>query len=428
MRIEAGYPLLFKARPPRATRDKDVFVSAKGVYDLPEVSLSDMPIVFQSRDAYAVERGFVQKKKVVKRTHEARMLDGMLYRPMCGAFDSDAAAMLFEEAFPRHASSTSTPAYEADISLASDTIPSWSAAASPLSRPLYEQLFWRLSCEQVEKRRLDEMWPPFEYARKRLELNATIPAGSTYARNFMAFEDVRRDLQQVDEAQLSYCHAAFRKHMERFVVADGQLWQRTRGPVYKVQLDRAYPAVTVTMTHAPDWHDTRMTNRYFDLNDRDAAFEYAEQFTRALRENHKDDRYHKPVYDLTVPFDLDDDALAFNSVEDELFRVACAVTAENRRFLYRNPKYSNRLAPDRVAAVWRAFEELRKTDYIFEEFGDPVDDIRANIDIWLYLGRRQATYSFDEEFLSNLAFRRVVALEENRPISLSPILASQPGL
>lgn len=426
MRIDASYPLLFKARPPRVTRDKDVFVSTAGVYDIPEVSLSDMPVIFQSGEAFAVKHDFVREKKVVKRPHEARMLDGILYRPVCEAFDNDAATALFGSAFPKSLTSTSDPAHHANISLATDTLPR--AANSPLTRPLYEQLHWRLSCEQVEKRRLDDLWPPLESARNKLGPHRLIPAGTTWSRNHMSFDDVRRDLKQVDEAQLAYCHAAFHKHMERFVIADGQLWQRSRGPVFKVQVDRAYPGVTVTMAHAPEWHDTRLNVRYFDLRDREVAFECAEQLTRELRENIEDELYHKPVYDFTVPFDLDGTAPAFQSGEDELFRIACAVAAENRRFLYRNPTYADRLAPDRSAAVWRAFEEIRKTDYIFDEYGDPVDDIQANIDIWLLLGRRQSTYSFDEEFFSNLAFRRVASLEENRPIALAPILASQPRL
>ncbi|MBY3433302.1 hypothetical protein HFN89_03870 [Rhizobium laguerreae] len=426
MRIEASYPLLFKARPPRTTRDKDVFVSAKGTFDIPELTLAEMPVIFESREAFPVERGFVRRTKTVKRAHEVRMVGGALYRPLCEAFDESAATMLFAEAFPRHALKTSAPAYEADISLASDAIPQWRASESPLSRLLYEQLHWRLSCEQVDKRRLDDLWPPFEYARKKLDRNGTIPAGSTYARNYMSFEDVRRDLQQIDEPQLSYCHAAFRRHMERFVIAGGRLWQRSRGPVYKVQVDRAYPAVTVVMTHAPDWHDTCMNVRYFDLTDRDAAFECAEQMALALRTHYTDERYQKPYYDLTVPFDLDGSSPAFHSAGDELFRLSCAVAAENRRFLFRNPKHVDRLAPERVAAVWRAFDEVRRTDYVFEEYGDPVDDLRTNIDIWLLLGRRQSTYTFDEEFFSNLAIRRVAALEDSRSISLSPIMASHP--
>ncbi|MCZ7861807.1 hypothetical protein O9X98_10485 [Agrobacterium salinitolerans] len=426
MRIEASYPLLFKARPPRVTRDKDVFVSTNGVYDIPEVSLSDMLVVFRSNEAFAVECDFVREKKLVKRTHEARMLDGALYRPVCETFDHEAVAALFGSAFPKSMTLTSDPAHHANISLASDTLPR--AATSPLTRALYEQLHWRLSCEQVEKRRLDDLWPPVEFARRRLGPNRMIPAGTTWSRNYITFDDVRRDLQQVDEAQMAYCHDAFRKHMERFVFADGQLWQRSRGPVFKVQVDRAYPGVTVTMAHAPEWHDTRLNVRYFDLRDREAAFECAEQLARELRENKTDERYHQPVFDFTVPFDLDVTAPAFQSGEDELFRLACAVAAENRRFLYRNPNYADRLAPHRAAAVWRGFDEVRKTDYIFEEYGDPVDDIRANIDIWMLLGRRQSTYTFDEEFFSNLAFRRAAALEDNRPIALAPTLPSQPRL
>jgi hypothetical protein len=424
MKIEASYPLLFKARPTRATRDKDVFVSTNGVYDIPEVSLSDMPVVFQSRDAFAVERDFVREKKVVKSTHEARILEGVLYRPVCEAFDNEAASALFGSAFPKSMTSTSDPAHHANISLASDNLPR--AATSPLTRPLYEQLHWRLSCEQVEKRRLDDLWPPVEFARKRLGPYRLIPAGTTWSRNYMTFDDVRRDLQQVDDAQLAYCHAAFQKHMGRFVIADGQLWQRSRGPVFKVQVDRAYPGVTVTMAHAPEWHDTRLNVRYFDLRDREEAFECAEQMSRELRENISDQRYQNPVYDFTVPFDLDGTAPAFQSGEDELLRLSCGVAAENRRFLFRNPKHVDRLDPERAAAVWRAFDEIRKTDYVFEEYGDPIDDLRTNIDIWLFMGRRQSTYTFDEDFFSNLAFRRAAALEDNRSISLSPILASQP--
>lgn len=427
MRIEASYPLLFKARPPRVTRDKDVFVSANGIFDIPEVRLSEMDVVFESREAFVVERGFVRPKKMVKRPHHVRMMDGALYRPVCETFDKGAAAMLFGNAFPTRHQSTSEPGYECDISLSSDAIPEWRASHSPLSRPLYEQLHWRLSCEQVDKKRLGDLWPPFEYARKKLERNATIPAGSTYARNYMSFDDVRQNLELVDEAQMSYCHAAFRRHMDRFVVADGQLWQRSRGPVYKVKVDYAVSAVTVVMTHAPDWHDTNVSVRYFDLRDREEAFECAEQMVQELRASEQGD-YNYKLSDFTVPFDIDGTLPAFQSGEDELFRLACAVAAENRRVLYRNPKQVDRLAPERAAAVWRAFEEVRKTDYIFDEYGDPVEDIRANMDIWQLLGSRQSTYNFDQEYLRSLAFRRVPGLEENRTISLSPILASQPRL
>ncbi|MCS4089677.1 hypothetical protein [Rhizobium sp. BK176] len=429
MKIDASYPLLFKARPTRTTRDKDVFVSAKGSFDIPELTLSEMPVVFESRQAYAVERGFVRQKKIVNRRHEVRMLDGALYRPVCERFDTAAAKMLFERAFPMHATNTAAPGYDADISLSSDATEHWRAAVSPLSRPLYEQLMWRLSCDQIDKRRLNDFWPTIDYARNNIP---NLPQGltnGTQARNMIGMDDVRRDLQQIDEAQLAYCPTAARKHMERFVIADGGLWQRSRGPVYRVQIDRATYAVTVSMTHAPDWHDTRMNVRYFDLNDRDAAFECAEQLIQELRSTYSSDgRYQKPVSDFTVPYDMDDMVPKFESGEDELFRLSCAVAAENRRFLVRNPKHADRLAPERLSAVWRAFEEVRKTDYVFDQFGDPTDDLRTNIDIWLLLGRRQSTYSFEEECFSTLAFRRVAALEDARRISLSPTFSSRPGL
>jgi hypothetical protein len=412
---------LFKARPIKATRDKDIFVSASGTHDIPEVSLSDMEIVFESRNAFEVERGFVKPNTMVTQSHLVRMIDGTPYRLICENFDIEAAAMLFGRAFPQDQIPKSYPAYGAEISLSSDPANRWPAMRSPLSRPLYEQFHWRLSCEQVDKRRLGDLWPPFEYARKKLAFNSTIPAGSTYVRNYMSFDEVRRDLEQVDEVQLSYCHAAFRKHMERFVLADGQLWQRTQAPVYKVMVDYAVKAVSVVMTYAPDWHDTNVNVRYFDLGDRDEAFQCAQQMVEAMNEN-EPNKYK--VSDYTVPFDIDDKAPFFESGEDELFRLASAVASENRRIFYRNPKQIDRFAPDRSAAVWRAFEEVRKTDYIFEEYGDPIKDIRANMDIWRSLGSRQATYTFDQEQLRNLAFRRVPSLEENRTITLSPILVS----
>jgi hypothetical protein len=422
MKIEAAYPLLFKARPPRTTRDKDIFVSTKGTYDIPEVTLAEMPVVFESRDAFAVERGFVRHKKMVKRPHQVRMIGDALYRPVCEVFDAKAADMLFGRAFPLHATNTSDPAYEADISLASDATEQWRAAVSPLSRPLYEQFLWRLSCEQVEKRRLYDMWPTPAHIRNNLP---GMPTDGTHARNLMSFDDVRRDLHRIDEAQLAYCHAAFHKLMERFVVADGQLWQRSRGPVYRVRIDRVTNAVTVAMAHAPDWHDTRLNVRYFDLGDRDEAFECAEQMAHELRTIYSsNEKYQKPVTDLTVTCERDDGLPSFHSGEDELLRLSCAVAAESRRFLVRNPSHVERLAPERVAAVWRAFEEVRKTDYVFNEFGDPTNDLRTNFDIWLFLGRHQSTYTFEESAFSNLAIRRASTLEDNRSISLSPILVS----
>jgi hypothetical protein len=427
MKIEAAYPLSFKARPARATKDKDILVSTKDVYDIPEISLAEMPVVFESRSAFAVERGFARKEKKDKWVHQARMMGGSLYRPVSKAFGDHSARLLFGKAFPQHVTNTSDPAYNADISLHSDATEQQKASISPMSRPLYEQFLWRLSCEQVDKRRLSDMWPSADQIHRHLP---TLPRDETNrlsARNLISFEDIRRDLHSIDETQLSYCHAAFKKHMERFVIADGQLWQRSRAMVYKVQIDRATYTVTVSMTHAPDWHDTRLNVRYFDLSDRDEAFECAHQTVRELHAIYTSEgRYRELATDLTVPYEVDAGCPSFNSGEDELLRLSCAVAAEARRFLVRNPSHVERLGAERVAAVWRAFEEVRKTDYIFEEFGDPIDDLQTNFDIWLFLGRHQSTYSFDESAFSNLAIRRARVLEENRQISLSPILSAHP--
>lgn len=421
MKVEAGYPLLFKARPQRATRDKDIFISTKGTHDIPELTLAEMPVVFESRVAFAGRKGSPRPNR-----HQVRLFGGELYRPICGDFDEAAAGMLFQRAFPERKTETSSPAFKANISIISSSNDEWWAGVSPLSSPLYEQLLWRLSCEQIEKRRLNDLWPSFGSMRDNL---GAYPQriNETYARDMMSFEDVRRDLRQIDEAQLSYCHSAFQRHMERFVVADGQLWQRSRGLVYKVQLNRTDNTADVAMVHAPDWQDTNINVRYFDLNDRDAAFECAEQLAQELRTLYKPDKNSQTaIRDLTVSFELDDTAPSFRSGEDELFRLSCAVAAENRRFLVRNPSHADRLAPERVAAVWRAFEEVRKTDYVFREFGDPIDDLRANFDVWLFLGRHQSTYTFEESAFSNLASRRATVLEDARSISLSPLLASHP--
>jgi hypothetical protein len=423
MRIDASYPVSFRGRPRKATRDKDVFVSDRKSFDVPEVSLSDMPVVFETREAFIRERDFPRKKKSPER-HHVRMMDGAMYRLICDDFDAAAAERLFANAFPHDDHPTSQSSYRGDISIIPDATDEWQLDKSPLSRPLYEQLFWRIQCEQLLERRLEDLWPPNDYTRKLIGHEPTVGAGYRRPRNHMRLNDLRRAFSDVDERQVAYCETAASRHMERFVVADGQLWQMTRGPVFKVKRS-SRPEVTIE--HAPDWHDRVLPTKYFGLDEREAAFEYAEALAGAMIAAGAMGP-DKGIGDYTVPFEVDDAVLGFDSVQDDLFRMGCGVAAENRRFLTRNPKYAGRLAPERLAAVWRGFEEVRRTDYVLGEYGDPIDDLGTNIDIWLFMGRKQSTYSFHESEVSSMMIRRARTLElDSMTISIIPTLDAGHG-
>jgi hypothetical protein len=417
MRVEASYPVWFRGKPKRAARDKDVFITDRRMFDIPEVSVAEMSVVFETSTAFLKQGGHI-RDRIVNNQHQVRMMDGTLYRLASPEITDESARSLFLNAFP--IDDFSPVFYRAEISIASDAEDWWQLDRSPLSRPLYEQLNWRLQCEQLTTKRLEDLWPPNNSIRGVMANPAIMGRGYRWPRNHMAFVDLRREFDAVDETQVAYCETAATKHMGRFVIVDGELWQKTRGPVYAVRHNHK-----ITIEHAPEWHDRNLTTKYFDLDEREAAFAYADDFAKAKRE--AGSLLDKPVQDYTVPFEVDDALPGFESAHDDLLRVGCGVAAENRRFLVRNPNKAARFAPERLSAVWRAFDEVRKTDYVFGEYGDPIDDIQANIEIWISSGRRQATYTFGEDTVSNMMFRRIQSLELDRPVLLQPTFGSPLG-
>lgn len=415
MKVQAKIPLMFNCRPKRTHGEKAAFVSEVNTYEIPEVSSSETEIEFETERAFLTHLTSFREGKAC---HTVLSFDGSLYRPIHDDFNARAAKVLFDAAFPGFYGNSDQP-FKASISPRDRvTNPESETWLSPLMRPVYEQLLWRFKCESVDKKRMDSIWPPLDYVARHKVPKVRVLSNEIGQRNNIQLDAIWDDLLEFDEDGLVHSRSASHHHMQRYIFVDGHLHQRCGPPVYVVGLKYGY--VSVALTHAPEWHDTDLSTQYFGLANKESAFAYADALTENFLRNSRHLNSKKPK-DYTISFSSSDHpAFEFHHAEDQLFRIACGVAVENRRIVCLNSERVRRLGDQKLAAVSRAFEEVRKTDFVFETFGDPVDDMEANIDTWITLGRRQSTYSFGEGFTSEMLFTQAGALEADRPISLIP--------
>ena len=245
-------------------------------------------------------------------------------------------------------------------------------------------------------------------------------------KNRMELSSLMPGLREWDQAGLDHSRHLADALMDSFVIVDDCLWERCVAPVYKVQwVSGQIRAAVVTIVHPPRWQDTNLVTQYFPITDKDAAVEYADALVRSHALNTpagQEDQRPYGILDHTVPFEVADfDSLPHCEGSDEVFRFSCAVAAENRRFLSRNPAHAARFDDDDVAGAFASFEEVRRTNYVTGEYGDPTEWLDSNIDIWTSTGRHQSTYGFNERFVSDMLIGRARALMDDRPIFVSPM-------
>lgn len=424
MDIKARMPLLVRGHPNRNKGMRDVFVSQDVEWTLPEVSLSEMPVAFRSSSSFerrGTERfrfgGPIEDFRFVEipSDFQLRQMDGHLYRKV-GSADQDIRRM-FRYAFPTgkeryHGNTGSEISFkqeEPDL-----------GNPCPVSLPVYRQLMWQRRCLHIEDGDGQHVWPnsiPCPPGEENFSMDGS--------RNFVTFEDVLNKLPHYDHLQYERCLEMYPHHLERFVLADGELWVRTPPPVYNVQpyYETQKTSVVVSMELAPDYHRTSMSIMNFPLHLRDEAIDYAQHLL--MTEGEKKELAGN-LYDLSVDYDIstDDTAMAYDHREEELRRVSCAMSMEAHRFISRNPEWAEkRLTASAIDMVRESFTQVRATNYVIGEFGDASHWLANNAEVWKKSGRRGSVYSFGRtKSGTDHMLDRAMRIEADRTIDLGDIL------
>ncbi|MCS4089676.1 hypothetical protein [Rhizobium sp. BK176] len=428
MKITARLPVYVRGQPVRNNGPRDILVSTDLEWDIPEISMSEADVAFESFNAFVAvldESDPLQRRSTLDAVDShvvALKHNGDLYRRV----SKPGEAIRFDMAYPAGHDHSWEDGVGTDISL-----PTFSFGGDeerrhrPFSLPVFKQHLWQLKCNSV----LDttflnhETWPQsFPAVRDAADL------GQYGRRNSVSFEDVLAKLVSYDDKQLEDCRRTNVGHMEKFLLVDGQLWMKTRPPVFKV--GRRYgsahkPAACVSVDFAPDWQDTRLANAYFGLSAADEAFDYARRMCDALADR-KSGAEAGEVVDATCNDHIvhDPEIHAYSHEPEELRRVASGLAVEARRYLVRNESWQERFGEDAVNGVFRAYEQVRATNYVLGEYGDPSDWIESNATIWRKTRRGNSTYGFGSVALGDLLIERAIGYDENKPISVNAVQLS----
>ncbi|MBY3151107.1 hypothetical protein HFO56_01610 [Rhizobium laguerreae] len=433
MKITARLPLYVRGTPVRNNGTRDILVSTDFDWDIPEISRSETETAFESFNAFTP---VVDEDDPLKRARAYEMADsyvlalkhdGNLYRRVSRADEK----LKFDRAFPGGYDNSSGDSVGSGISL-----PTYSFGGDeerrerPFSLPVFRQLRWQMVCNSVRDTTIlhQETWPQsFPALRDAPDLDR----GLYVRRNSVTFEEVLPKIVTYDHDQLEACRRTYRGHMESFLIVDGELWMKTRPPVYKVK--RRYESmektsVSVSVEFAPDWQDTRLPDAYFSLASRDDAFEYAQRVCMALAEGKT--HGNRPaergdVIDATSNHLVHDaDILAYACEAEELRRVSSGLAVEARRFLVRNPAWKEKFSTDAVDGVFSAFAAVQATNYVLGEYGDPSDWLESNARIWRKTRRGNSTYDFGSVEIGDLLIERALGYEENKPIAVNAVQVS----
>jgi hypothetical protein len=447
MKVTAKLPIYVRGTPVRNNGRRDILVSRDSEWDIPEVSASETEIAFESFDAV---RSIVDEDDPLKRAtaHErsdsyvkAITYNGHLYRRL--SHKGEDISKMFSRAFPGGWDSEAGVGVGGDISY-----PGFSLATSeerkerPISLPIFRHQRWLMLSRSVKDPTMQnqEMWPQ------------SIPAAAGEAergpyqrRNFVSFEEVLPKIVEYDHDHLEECLLTHARHMNSFLVVDGELWMRTRPPVYRVErryesMERA--SATISLVFAPDWHDTRLARTYYSLGAKDEAFEQANILCDALSgrklvswafQDGQQIKNRVPairgdVSDFTSNHLVHDPAITnYSCQEEELRRLAFGLTVEARRFVVRNPSWKEKFGTQAVNDVISSFAEVMKTNYVLGDYGDASDHLESSATVWKKSRRGHTTYDFGEIEVADMLIERARRYEENKPIDIRAVHQPSPG-
>lgn len=419
MEVRARLPVSTGGEPRKTSGYKEILCSEMRTFTIPEIDRAQTRIVFESSDAYYYEaRKSPRFAPLDDGPHEVLEFDGEIYRPVTDCLEDVADLGMFDLAYPLGWSPPFDIGYRAEISYNEhrDSVENL-YVRNPLTRPLFEHFHLGLAATDFNRRRLDNFWPGREAGKSNHPDAIHGNGGKWWPRNNIMIDDVIPKLGTFDHDRLDESRRMGEVLMSGFIVTRGRLWEKCRPPVYMVHAVLGEVATAlVEIVHPPRYMDTKLSNQYFALDDKDGAMAYAE----GLALSHRMSAGGKmDVTDKTVAFEvLDDTVMDFDHAHDELFRISCAFAIENKRFLTRQPSYRGAHSDEALESVDLAHAEVLKTNFLEGVFGNPGEWLPHNAEIWAKSGRHQGAFEFGDYNINTWLSQRAHALHDDREITV----------
>lgn len=279
MQVTVKLPTIFEARLLRHKGTKTVAVHSPFSVDIPEISSTEAPVVLEARiDMVRHDNHQSAEHPLIippgSKDFAIREYGGRLFRKLTG---TSGEAGFDQDPFPFH------------------------PHCSPIGKPIrmhYEHRHFAIGRGLVYK-----TWPPVD------------PHAD--ARNTTAYEAIQPLINDIDTDSLATCQRMQARRLDGLLCIDGDVWMETSTPCVMVNMVTSHYAdnpqdVWIKTAFLPEWHDRRITTRYFPLHDTDGANAYVEElraiFSKARRFNVTDYRsYNGPSTSFAMEFDADED-------------------------------------------------------------------------------------------------------------------------
>lgn len=377
MKIDLRYPFLTSGVPKRNTRRRDLYMAISMPVDVAEVSESETELAFKTdrKCRLHFELDCYRNGVFVPASHHVavhtggialRTYNGKLYRRIGTEREIVAdsrANFKLGRAFPHGIGDTELE-YGANISYA-DT-----GSSNALSAALIRQWDWELERASVSDGRVVNAWP--------MAMAGVTRHGS---RENMDFRDVMSEIRDIDGEASERSIGMIEHETRRLLAVNGDIWMTCRPPCFSVDVDEQHSLATLTLAHAHDGLDPKLSRRYFAITELDAAREYLQQCVRKPNR----ERGELQALEAIPPFDLIFPEIAEHDADgEELARIGYALASECFRYIARTGKQVEGTKSDSLDAAMRAIAE---TNYVMGEFGDVTPFVADLCGIWDDLGR-----------------------------------------
>lgn len=415
MKLDLRYPFLTSGIPKRNSRLRDLYMSISMAVDVPEVSRRETDIAFMSYEtcslnyhsgAYVHGRWIEKDLEVLKHPGgiDLRTYNGRLYRLIAEhqdeLFDTREAFGL-GRAFP-HVIGANDLDYGVSISFPG------TGTSNPLSAALTRQWDWELERASVTDGRVVNAWPGIVRGQNR---HAT--------REATDFHDIMSDISQLDDRATQRSLDMIERQSQRLLMIEGQIWMDCRPPCLVVDVDDRGDEICVglSISHAPDGLDCKLSRRYFDLQDIDAARDYIAQCCKKP----KQERLGFSSYEALPDYEaIDPEFARYDADGEELSRIGYALASECTRFRQRTHKW---IDANKADSLESAINVVNETNYVTEEFADVAPYVDDLCDTWNFL-ERPSTFceigpASSRKRFGDMMIKRAHELVENAPIDLS---------
>jgi hypothetical protein len=357
MRKVLRYPFLTRGRPRRCAELKDIYVSHAVEVDIPEISLTETELAFQTNIVGNTE-------KTIDRRNYLRSHDGKLYRKL------PARGLSIWGSF-----SGSANAPGVYLELEADLSRNHSAGKlNPVTAALHRQFDWELERESNVKSRVVSAWPNQSSCDERV-----------IRRQADLFDELSPRITEIDEQVHWHALEMIGREKGRLLIIGGEMHIQCMPPAWVVDPvdDRSNITVTVGIATSFDGYDPNLGRRYFALDRLAEAQEYVDICMK--RTSQEPRAYWRQ--DFIGAFETYmSDGLEMNQEARELDRLGFAFAVEAARRIRSKPDEADRLTGNLIAAVAEGLEAARATNHVLGTVGEISHLVHDLADAWEVLG------------------------------------------